>query len=134
MYRDTEEELERLQRELLDADEPEEEIPEDAPENPEEEVDLEDIIKEFGSGEQPEPYRNFSNDYGREEPAEPEDLSETRIFRNDPADLPVEEFSQELQDLPEEEDSGLRGLVLTASLLAAAVAAVLLFWMFRYFL
>ena len=89
MYRDKQEELERLEKELLAEEEPENE--EDMAEAFEEEED-------FAIGDAPAVYQNYSNNYGK-------DLrnfaSGYQAYNADKVDTDIEEFSQEvLEDAP----------------------------------
>lgn len=114
MNRETQEELERLSRELLAEDAPEEETPEE---------DFLDGLDELLANpdepaeDAPEVYRNFSNGYGRN----------VRAYNADRTDRDT--LSDELEE-PERPRSAAPLLVPLVLLFAAAV--VLAWWAVKY--
>lgn len=142
MFKDTQEELQRLQEQLLE-DEETKVLPnvdsflkkqDLSREDIQDEDSLEDIADLLNMDEEElesllktreEPtYRNFSNGYGnRPVPAYNGDKENIDIYSDD--DVLGEEIRQKPQSL--------RGLILTALGLLAGIAAVLLWWVVRYF-
>lgn len=114
MNRETQEALERLSRELLAEDTPEEEMPEDDFLDGLDELlaDADDI-----ADDPPEVYRNFSNGYGRS----------VRAYNADRTDRDT--LSDELEE-PERRRSAAPLLVPLVLLFAAAVA--LAWWAVKY--
>ncbi len=107
MRRDTQDELERLSRALL-----EEEAP---PPPPEEEAEPEWVISQLEEDlpiEDVKEYKNHANHYGR-------------AFNSDKTELSPEALSDALLE-PEEEASGSPGLLLLAFLLLLGIVGVLI--------
>lgn len=66
-------------------------------------------------------YRNFSNGYGRENAV------------SDSVDTDTEDYDEDEEELlPQTGKSSLRGLIITAMVLLAAIFCVLAFWAVRY--
>ncbi len=128
MFRDKEEELRRLSRELREIEEEPEEWTEEEEDPAESDVDelLEDDtqIAEMTDGV----YRNASNDYGKNLR---NFASGYRAYNGDKTDVDLQELSEELHTDDEAEEKSLTGLVVTAFVLAAAVAGVLVYWLIR---
>lgn len=118
MYKDAEEELQRLEEALL-----EEEIPEELPE--------ESAGEQFS--EEPKPEADLAATRRIESVEEAEaltpDLAATRrIYNADQLDVNLEEYAQQVQ----EETGHLTGLIITAAVLAAGVIGILVWWLVRY--
>lgn len=120
MFRDTSEELARLEAELLAEEEPEEE------EQPlEEEEGEEDLPWQF---EDTRPaggqviYQNYSNDYGKELRNY---ASGYRAYNSDDCDEDLEEYSEDVRQ--GKRSGGTVLLAIIACLLALAIAAVVIF-------
>lgn len=94
MNRETQQELERLERELLEE--------ERASGLSEEALDalLEDFLT---SDDEPDVYRNFSNDYGRR--------PTYQAYNSDDTDIPPEAYSDELLESPTAAPRGLLALL-----------------------
>lgn len=109
MNRDRQEELERLEKELL-ADTEEE--------TPEEETFLEEDDTQIGDA--PVVYQNFANNYGK-------DLrnfaSGYRAYNSDRVDMELEEFSQEVRN--EEKPASIWVPAVLTALIGAVVGAIL---------
>lgn len=114
MFRDTKEELDRLEAELLSEDE-EEEIYEDAGEEPEELLDenqLDSLLQDtqrIGPVDGTVIYKNYSNGY--------------KAYNSDKTDLDPEELSQEI--LKPQRDPVVTGLTALALFLLVAILGVL---------
>ena len=117
MFRDREEELERLQAELL-----EEEEQETAEELLEEET-VEQLLEGEEQGENPEVYRNFSNDYGS---SLRNFASGYKAYNTDKVDADLEELSRDVMEPPRKKRNGCLPAFLFF-LLTAALLAVLWF-------
>lgn len=116
MFRDTKEELARLERELL----AEEENYAEEPEDDGFDAFLDDP-DDFGE-EHPGIYQNYSNGYGRKQPH--------NVYNADQTDEDLEAFSDTIQE-PEHSDAGFIAVI---CFLLLAIAGVLLFCVLRYFL
>ena len=103
MKKDTNDALERLQKELLAA-EPEEDILEETMILSEPAFDDPDAI---GDPEEPEIYRNFSNDYGKELEKEAEEAQMAKKKKNDKL---------------------LIGLMINACALCLGIMGILIYW------
>lgn len=115
MHKDTQDALERLESQLLA-----EEYSQEA-EHTEDELDalLDDFLSEEDEstfGEKPSGYQNFANGY--------------RAYNSDQVDLDLNQYSDEVYNEPKKES--LTGLLITASVLLAGIAGVLIFWVIRY--
>lgn len=114
MFRDTKEELDRLEAELLSQDE-EEEVCQDTQEDPEELLDedqLDSLLQDtqkFGPVSGTGIYKNYSNGY--------------KAYNSDKTDLDPEALSQEL--LKPQRDPVVTGLTALALFLLAAILGVL---------
>ncbi len=90
MFRDKQEELERLQAQLLQEEQtaqmPEEEFPE--------EDDFEELLWDTDQGENPRVYQNYSNDYGRNLR---NFASGYQAYNSDNTDIDLDEYSDEVQ-------------------------------------
>ncbi len=94
MNRETQQELERLERELL-----EEEGPSGLSE-----ADLDALLEDFLAGEdEPDLYRNFSNDYGRR--------PSYQAYNSDDTDIPPEEYGDQLLETNVPRGNGLLALM-----------------------
>ena len=130
MFHDAQEELKRLEAELL----AEEDSPVQEPESPAqddlpEEDDLDILLAQTQRIETPEGasvYRNYSNDYGK---SLRNYASGYKAYNTDKTDEDLEEFSQQVYS---PRKKGLTGLVVTALLLTAAIFAVLCYLVVRF--
>lgn len=118
MYRDRQEELQRLQEQLLDGEEPEEIVQEGEELLDEEELDA--LLEGADQGENPRVYRNFSNGYGK-------DLRNYatgyKAYNTDRTDEDLESYSQEV--LAPKEDKSITGLLILMLALLCGIAGVL---------
>ena len=121
MFKDKEEELKRLSRQLRETEEPE-----PAAEEPDVEILLEDDaqIADMEDGV----YRNASNDYGKNLR---NFASGYRAYNGDKTDVDLDEITEELRADDESTEKRLTGLTVTAFVLAAAVISVLVYWLLR---
>ena len=127
MFDDPKKELNRLQRQLLAEEEPEQEA-----DFYEEYLDEEDWLDQeiaeakamVGYEEEEEPpVRNFANGYGRNVPHQParyENTPSRPAYRGH-----VNTYEEEI---PEEPEENLRGLVILAWLLTLGIVAVAAYW------
>lgn len=110
MQRDTREELQRLEAELLEAEQPRE---------PEWDMDafLEDAraLCEDQPTEEEIPCRNFANNYG--------------AYNGDGLDDVLEELEEGLEEEPRRSN---RGLIVTAAMLLTGIFLVLIYWVLRF--
>ena len=90
MFRDTSEELERLQAELLAEEEPAEAPPQEPPE----EEPLYDAYEDTRPAQGPAVYQNYSNDYGKELRNY---ASGYKAYNTDICDDDLEEYSEDVQ-------------------------------------
>ena len=129
MFQDAQEELKRLEQELLAG--------EDAPDQthpPEEDAlldedELDTLLSQTQRIETPEGaavYRNHSNDYGKNLRNY---ASGYKAYNTDNCDPDLEEYSQQVYAPGKK---GIAGLVVTALLLTAAIFAVLCYLIVRY--
>lgn len=121
MFRDAQEELERLQAQLLEETQV---VPTIEEKQEEEEYLLEDIIDEFledtAPGESPAVYQNFSNDYGRQLR---NFATGYKAYNTDSTDTDLESFSEEVQNEEVPQKSGA-WLGVVVALLAAIVGVI----------
>lgn len=126
MFRDKEEELQRLQAELLQQDEPDE--PEELPAEEDEELldeeELDELLKDTRATQDTIIYQNFSNEYGKQLR---NFANNYKAYNTDKLDLDPEELSRQL-DAPKRNT----GLLATAALLAVAVLAMVCYLLLRY--
>lgn len=143
MFKDTDQELARLEAELLKVDEPDTDF-EDEYEEYEETEDPEDY-KDYGeagpdeddlpeyyyqdtrAAKGPAVYQNYSNDYGRNLR---NFASGYEAYNTDSCDEDLEEYSDEVMDGEPEQNSS--ALLAIACVLALAAAAAALFLLLRY--
>ena len=140
MFNDAKKELERLQAQLLaeetqvirlprEAEYPEQEedgiLFEDFEEYDDFDRELAEIQAMLGQKPQEPVYQNYSNNYGRS--------PSVQAYNTDRVedDLDLDEYSEEVYE--EEEPESLKGLVITACCLLAAIGGVLAWWMVRFF-
>lgn len=118
MWRDAEEELQRLEAELLAEEEPveEEDLLEDA---------LLDELLQDTRAENVGVYQNFSNDYGKKLRNY---ASGYKAYNSDKTDEDLECYSETVR----EPEKGITGLVITAIALTLGILAVLAWWLLRY--
>lgn len=120
MFRDTSEELARLEAELLA-----EEAPEVEEEPLEEEVE-EDLPWKFEDTRPAEGrviYQNYSNDYGK---GLRNYASGYRAYNTDESDEDLDTYAEDV--CRGKKEKGIAGLVVAACLLALAIAAVVILW------
>lgn len=122
MFRDKEEELQRLSRQLREMEEPETVT--------EEEPDMDELLEEDSKiGDMTDGvYRNASNGYGQNLR---NFASGYKAYNGDKVDVDLEELSDELLAEDEPEEKSLTGLVVAAFIIAAAVVGVLVYWLIR---
>lgn len=130
MFHDAQEELKRLEAELLAEEAPAGE-PEDTPAQDDllDEESLDALLAQTQRIETPEGasvYQNYSNDFGKNLRNY---ASGYRAYNTDRTDEDLEEFSQQVYS---PKKKGLAGLVITALLLTAAIFAVLCYLVLRF--
>lgn len=117
MFRDTSEELARLEEALL-ADEPDEELPEE-----EEEALAPWQYEDTRAAAEPEVFQNYSNDYGK-------DLrnyaSGYRAYNTDDCDEDLDTYSEEVR---RGKKSRIGCLTVLVCLLTVALAAAAILWL-----
>ena len=140
MFKDAKKELERLQAQLLAEEtqvihlpqkeqyrEEEDEgiLFDDIEEYDDFDRELAEIQAMLGQKPQEPKYQNYSNNYGRS-PSVP-------VYNTDRVedDLDLDEYSEEVYE--EEQPESLKGLVITACCLLAAIGGVLAWWLVRFF-
>ncbi len=114
MFRDTSEELARLEEELLAEEEPEEELP------PEEEADPW-MYEDTRASRNPQIYQNYSNDYGKNLRNY---ASGYRAYNTDRSDEDLEQYSEKVR-----KGSRVGCLAVVLCLLAIAIAAAAVIWL-----
>ena len=126
MFRDKEEELQRLSRQLREETEEPEEWEEEEETVPDVDDLLEDDthINDMTDGV----YRNASNGYGQNLR---NFASGYKAYNGDRTDVDLQELGEEIRMEDEEEEKSLTGLVVTAFVLATAVVGVLIYWLIR---
>lgn len=141
MFKDTQQELERLSEELLKAEEEtfdEEEACEDeesCQEEYEEEYEEEEpaeappeyIYDDTRAAQGPAVYQNYSNDYGR---GLRNYASGYQAYNSDECDEDLDTFSDEVYEEPPEKSN--TGLMITACVLAAILGVVVLLVVLKY--
>lgn len=113
MFRDTEEELERLQEQLLEEEEEETEAFPD-------EDEVARLLEEDGAIPDAPVYRNFSNDYGR---GLRNFASGYRAYNGDKTDTDLEEYSETVYEA-KKRPAGCCGILAAAVVLAAVAFLV----------
>ena len=117
MFRDQEEELQRLQQELLAQEEPEtEEADEELPEDT--------LLEDTRPSADRMVYQNFSNGYGKNLRNY---ASGYQAYNTDKLDTDLDEFSQQVRE-PQRKN----GALVAAMLLTAAILAVVCWILWRY--
>ena len=126
MFRDRQEELDRLQEQLLEEDP--EELEEEYEDEDEEYLDAEvdDLLAANDQGENPQTYNNYSNDYGRQLRNY---ASGYKAYNSDRTDEDLEEYSQQVHH-PQKE-KGITGLLILAMLLLLGIGGVLAWMLMR---
>lgn len=119
MFRDTSEELARLEAELLAEEAP---VQEEQPLE-EEEEDLPWKFEDTRPAEGRVIYQNYSNDYGK---GLRNYASGYRAYNADESDEDLDSYAEDVRQGKKEK--GILGLALTACLLALAIAAVVILW------
>ena len=121
MFRDQEEELQRLQQELLAQEEPE---TEEEDEDLLEDAELDALLKDTRPSEDRMIYQNYSNGYGK-------DLrnyaSGYQAYNTDNLDTDLDEFSRQVRE-PQRKN----GPLVAAMLLAVAILVVVCWILWRY--
>ncbi len=112
MFRDQDEALQRLQEQLLEEEEPEEE------------GFFEALPEESEPGDDPEVYRNFSNDYGKNLR---NFASGYQAYNADRVDVDLETFSQKVQ----QDRAEVPWLLIVILILMAAVVGAIVWFFVR---
>ncbi len=121
MFRDAQEELERLQAQLLEETEEEEIVSEETDFLEEEDFDA--LLYDTDQGENPEVYENYSNDYGR---SLRNYATGYRAYNADTTDTDLDAFSEEVFEGKKAASYGWLWALL--GLMAAAIIGIL--WCF----
>jgi hypothetical protein len=118
MFRDREEELQRLQDQLLEEEDPqpEEALPDDD--------DFDDLLSENQPIEDPEIYQNYSNDYGKNLRNY---ASGYRVYNSDKTDTDLDTYSESVR-----EGQPSRRFLWIPVLLLGLLAAVVLALLWKY--
>lgn len=119
MFKDRNEELQRLEQALLEDEEEEVSLAEEAGEEDEDlltEEALDELLEDVAPGKNSVPYQNFSNDYGH-------------IYNSDIADTDLDEYCEEVLEEPA---PSYTGLVILACLLALGILGMVIFMLLRY--
>ena len=125
MFRDAQEELERLQAQLLEETEEEEEaFQEEASEEDTflDEEDFDELLSDTDQGENPGVYQNFSNDYGRNLR---NFATGYKAYNTDRTDVSPDEISEEML---EEKSANLTWLWVLLIVMLAVIGVI--FWSF----
>lgn len=125
MFRDAQEELERLQAQLLEETEEEEEAFQE--EESEEDIfldeeDFDELLSDADQGENPGVYQNFSNDYGRNLR---NFATGYKAYNTDRTDVSPDEISEEVL---EEKNTGLTWLWVLLIIMLGVIGVIL--WSF----
>lgn len=123
MYRDREEELKRLQEQLLEDEEPTEEQNAEEEELLDEET-LEILMRDYQQPQNTRVYQNFSNDYGKKLRNY---ASGYQAYNSDKTDTELDSYSEAVRE--PKEPAGLLWLVIVLLALMGVVAGVIL-WMY----
>ena len=119
MFKDRNEELQRLEQALLEDEEEEVSLAEATGEEDEDlltEEALDELLEDVSPGKNSVPYQNFSNDYGH-------------IYNSDIADTDLDEYCEEVLEEPA---PSYTGLVILACLLALGILGMVIFMLLRY--
>lgn len=119
MFKDRNEELQRLEQALLEDEEEEVSLAEEPGEEDEDlltEEALDELLEDVAPGKNAVPYQNFSNDYGH-------------IYNSDIADTDLDEYCEEVLEEPA---PSYTGLVILACLLALGILGMVIFMLLRY--
>ena len=125
MFRDRQEELDRLQEQLLE-EEPEELEEEYTEEEEYLDAEVDDLLAANDQGENPQTYNNYSNDYGRQLRNY---ASGYKAYNSDHTDEDLEEYSQQV--LHPQKEKGITGLLILAMLLLLGIGGVLAWMLMR---
>lgn len=120
MFKDTDQELARLEAALLKEEEETELPPE------EEEESSDNDYEDTRAADGPAVYQNFSNDYGRNLRNY---ASGYQAYNSDVCDEDLDAFAEEVYDAPPE--SGNRGLLITACVLSVILVGAVLYLLLR---
>ena len=143
MFRDTKEELRRLEEELLAAEREASEmaradrlLEEFLAEEDDYDDSEEDFMQDYPAGlvAGQNGYRNYSNNYGQTpqnygQPQYGQPQTPPPVYNTDWTDEDLEDYSDEVYEEPKDD---LRGLVVLAMFLLAGILGVLAFWAVRY--
>lgn len=144
MFRDTKEELRRLEEELLAAEREASEmaradrlLEEFLAEEDDYDDSEEDFMQDYPAGlvAGQNGYRNYSNNYGQtpqnygQNPNYGRPQTPPPVYNTDWTDEDLEDYSDEVYEEPKDD---LRGLVVLAMFLLAGILGVLAFWAVRY--
>lgn len=120
MFHDAQEELKRLEAELLAEEEPEEEM---LPEEEEEDEEEAWLYEDTRAASEPEVFQNYSNDYGKNLRNY---ASGYRAYNSDLTDEDLEQYSEEVYESRRPKTGCLSILI---CLLTVAIAAALILWL-----
>ena len=120
MFRDRQEELDRLQEQLLQEEEPEEVLEDEDEDGYLDEEELNTLLNGIDQGENPRVYQNYSNDYGRNLRNY---ATGYRAYNADKTDEDMDSYSQAV--LEPKKDRGITALLLLMLGLLCGIAAVL---------
>lgn len=120
MYRDRDEELQRLQAQLLEGDEKAEEETEDLLD----EDTLDALLNDTQQSQNPRIYQNFSNDYGRNLRNY---ASGYKAYNSDHTDTDLDSYSEAVRE-PKKADGWLWLVVVLLVLIGTVLGAIA--WMF----
>ena len=143
MFRDTKEELRRLEEDLLAAEREASEmaradrlLEEFLAEEDDYDDSEEDFMQDYPAGlvAGQNGYRNYSNNYGQpqnygQNPNYGRPQTPPPVYNTDWTDEDLEDYSDEVYEEPKDD---LRGLVVLAMFLLAGILGVLAFWAVRY--
>lgn len=120
MFRDRQEELDRLQEQLLEEEEPEEVLESEDEDGYLDEEELNMLLDGNDQGENPRVYQNYSNDYGRNLRNY---ATGYKAYNADKTDEDMDSYSQAV--LEPKKDRGITALLLLMLGLLCGIAAVL---------
>ena len=106
MFRDRERELRWLEEQLLEEEEEDEELLDDET--------VENLLGDTDQARDPGIYQNYSNDYGRKNPA-----ADYKVYNTDRVDVDLEQFSEQVRN--PRKKSGCTGFLVLLLLLMIGV-------------
>ena len=125
MFKDAQEELKRLEAELLAQEPASEEDP--SIDDILNDAELNALLSDTQTISNVEGYENYSNQYGK---APLEATRAYQIYNTDHTDTDLEEYAQTV--LEPKKTQSLTGLIITAAVLSAGILGVILWWVIRY--